>query len=210
MDTETKKKGRVSSVLLGILIFIIGVILILCNKLISGQGIVVVAGILFILTGFINLALYVTRKNADGTPVNTGFTLFLGWLVSIAAIILGVCMLVFTDTFNVMVPYVFGILIFFGAIMLAYTYLFVIRKLIHIPAWVWIFPFSMIILGIIVLTRQAVVDDSLIMILTGVSMILYGLSEMLTGALRSGVKRTLQAEEKEHAKENEEISQPQD
>ena len=184
-----KTGNKTISLLIGVLILAAGVILIICNKMITGRLFVVLAGVLFIVTGIVNLILYVTRRNPDGTPVHRGFALFFGWLVSIASIILGLCMLVFTETFGKMVPFIFAILIFFGALMLVFSFLFGLRKVIRIPAWTWLFPVAMTILGIITICQEPDTNDPLIMIMTGSSMILFGLAALLTGALASGARK---------------------
>ena len=189
MKESENGKSKTISLLTGILILAIGIILIICNKMITGRGIVVLAGILFLLTGIINLVLYITRKNPDGEHTHTAASRFLGWLVSIAAIILGLCMLVFIDTFNQMIPFIFGLLIFFGALILIITYIFNVRKIVSIPVWCWLFPIVMVVLGIITITQKADVSDPLIMILTGSSMIIFGFAGTILGALVSGAKR---------------------
>lgn len=183
----------------GIIVLAIGIILILCNTKITGAGIIILAGILFLLTGLINLFVFVTKKDKDGNPANKGMSLIFGWFVSLAAMILGLCMLVFNSTFGEMIPFIFGLLVFFGAIMQSYIIMFDVRKIINMPAWVWVFPTAMAILAIVIATRTAVTDDSLIMILTGVAMILFGLSSVvlsiMTAPARHEIKEKAKAEE---------------
>lgn len=192
-----QKKSKVASLLTGALILAIGIVLIICNKLITGRGVVILAGILFLITGIVNLIVYVTRKDKDGNPINKGMAMFFGWLVSIAAMVLGICMLVFISTFNALIPFIFGLLIFFGAIMLAATFIFTVGKIVRVPGWLWVAPAVMIILGIVTLTREAGTDDPLIMILTGVSMILFGFTGIILGVIVSTVKRQQKKEVKE-------------
>lgn len=191
MTQQTDKSTSTTSLLTGILIFVIGAVLIICNKMVTGHGVIVLAGILFLITGVINLVLYVTRRTADGQRLNTGLSHVLGWLVSVAAIILGLSMLFFETTFNSLIPFIFGVLVFFGALMLIINMLFGVRKLIKVPVWMWLFPFVIVVLGVIVITRRATVDDSLIMILTGASMLLFGLGAVVLGAMVSGAKRSV-------------------
>lgn len=198
MQQNVTQKNRALSILTGILILAIGVILIICNKLITGRGVVVVAGILFLITGIINVVMYVTRRDDNGRHINRGLSLFMGWLVSVGAMILGICMLVFISTFIVMVPFIFGLLIFFGAVMLAFTYVFNVRKVLRVPGWLWFGPVIMVILGIITITRKADVSDPLIMILTGVSMIIFGLSGLILSAIVKSVVKS----QKEHVLSN--------
>lgn len=193
LNTETNH--RKNSILTGVITLAVGITLIICNKMISGLLVVTLAGILFILAGILNLLIYVMRKDAAGKRINSGFTFFLGWFVSIAAIVLGVSMLVFTDTFNHFVPLVFGLFLFLGAAMLCYVMLFVVRKLFKVPGWLWAFPIAMLILGIIVITRNPQQDDALIMILTGSALAVYGMASLFIASLRSGARRAIENEE---------------
>ncbi len=186
---SAKSKTSGVSLLTGVLILVVGVVLIICNKMITGHGVVVLAGILFLLTGVINLVLFVTRKEPDGTMRNRGMALFFGWLVSLAAMILGLCMLVFNPTFSALIPFIFGLLVFFGALMLAFTMLFNVRKVFKVPGWMWCFPGVMVVLGIITLMQKPETSDPLVMILTGSAMVLFGLAGMLLGAMASGIRR---------------------
>lgn len=191
MEKPSTQKSKTKSLLTGILILTVGVLLIICNKLITSNYFVVLAGILFVLTGVINLVVYVNKKDDNGVRENKGMSLALGWMVSVSAIILGICMLSFSSTFNAMIPFIFGLLIFFGAVMLSIMMLVNARKYIKVPLWLWIFPLAMIILGIVTITRKAVVDDSLIMIMTGVSMILFGFTGIVLGAMIAGAKQNM-------------------
>lgn len=187
--SNNKQKKRTTSLLSGLLIFAIGIILLICNDRITGKGIVVLAGILFLLTGIINLIIDVTQKDEEGKRVNHGISLVFGWLVSIAAMILGLSMLIFTSTFSSLIPFIFGVLIFFGALMLAFTFLVSMRKIVKVPGWLWLFPIAMVICGGITFSQKPDVNDPLIMILTGVSMLLFGLTGVIVGIISSSAKR---------------------
>ena len=194
MKDEKQQKSKTVSVLTGVLILAIGVILIIGNKMISSEGIVCLAGILFLLTGIINIIIYVTKKTPEGQRVNKGRSLFFGWFVSIASIILGLSMFIFTSQFTKMIPFIFGMLIFFGALMLVFTFLFSVRRIFKVPGWVWAFPIVMTILGFITLYQDPS-KDPLIMILTGVSFLLFGIGEMIIGVLTSSARKKARLEE---------------
>lgn len=179
-----------TSLLTGILILAIGVILIICRNLITGQGIVTVAGILFLLTGIVNIILYVTEKDEDGKRRNRGFAAIVGWLVSLATITLGLCMLIFTTTFNSMIAFLFGLLIVFGALMQLYAIVFGVRRVTAVPAWTYAFPVVMAGLGIAVFTQKTGTggNDSVVMLLTGIGFLVFGLGAIVLGAIISGAK----------------------
>ena len=197
------------SLLTGILVLLIGVVLIICHKMITGQGIIVLAGILFLLTGVINLMLYVHQGNKTDEEKDTkddkktaeksrprGIALVFGWLVSLAAIILGLCMLVFNGTFTQMIPFIFGLLAFFGAVMLAFIMGISLRKLIKLPGWMWLFPGVMAVLAIIVVAQNTPASDPLIMLLTGISLILFGLDAIILGIVSAHAHRVAERAER--------------
>lgn len=194
-QTTQSKNNKAVSILTASLIFAIGLVLIICNKSITGEGVIVLAGVLFLVTGIINIVLYLTRRNEDGARIHQGFSLFMGWLVSVGAIILGICMLIFTPTFGTMIPVIFGILIFLGCIMLALTMLIGVNRVVRVPAWMWLYPGLMMILGVVTLLQEPTVNDPLIMILTGVAMLIFGFAAFSLGILLAGVKRSRKREE---------------
>ena len=194
-----QNKTKKVSLIAGVLIFAIGLVLILCNKSITGEGVIVLAGVLFLLTGIVNVILYSTHKSEPGEKQIPTYSVFLGWLMSIAAIILGVCMLIFTKTFGTMIPVIFGILIFFGAVVLSLTMLRGVRKVLKVPGWTWIFPIAMVGLGVATILQEANANDPLIMILTGVSMILFGLGAGVVGILVSGATKGVKRQIEESA-----------
>lgn len=189
MNNQNQQKNKTVSLLSALLILALGVVLIVFNKIVTGQGVVVLAGILFLLTGIINLVMFVTRRNSDGTHVNRGLSLVFGWLVSLAAMILGICMLVFIDTFNTLIPFIFALLIFFGALTLMFSFIFGMRKVSGVPGWLWISPIAMIVLGVITILQKTNGSDHLVMILTGVSMAIFGLTGIIGVTIMANARR---------------------
>ena len=200
-EIETKKKNNNTtvSILSSLIIFVIGIALIFFNKDITSRGVVIVAGILFIITGIVNLLVFVNRKDSNGKQVNKGFSLIFGWAVSICAVLLGASMLFFIPVFISLIPSVFGILIFFGAIVLGCIYIFGTHKIISTPIWMWIFPLLMIVAGIITFIQKPIepnqYNDSLIMILTGSALIVYSVANVILLIMLSITQRKLNKKE---------------
>lgn len=213
------------SLLSGILVLIFGIVLIICHKMITGQGIIVLAGILFLVTGVINIVLYVNRKDKDNDdddddddknkkkkkkderPRLSGPALFISWLVSIAAIILGLCMLVFESTFTQMIPLIFGLLVFLGGIMLAFTMGISLRRLVKMPGWMWSFPAIMAVMAIIIASLSTPKSDPVIMLLTGISLMLFGVAGMITGIIATHARRAAARAEQSVGVEDVEIKE---
>lgn len=170
-----------TSFLTGLLVLAAGIVLIICNKLITQSGIITVAGILFVLTGIINLILYVNQKDENGKPKVNGITKVFGWLVSLAAMILGLCMLIFNPTFARMVPFIFGILILFGGVVLIYALVTAGKRYGTVSGWLYIFPAALVILALVVFFQNTTGSDSRILILTGSALLTFGVGCFVTG-----------------------------
>lgn len=177
------------ALLTGLTTLAIGIVLIICNSLITSAGIVTVAGLLFLVIGVINLILYVTQKDEEGKKRTRGMALVLGWSVSISSIILGLCMLIFNDTFKEMIPLIFALLVFFGAAMSTLGLWFIVRKVTKLPAAVWVLPGIMLVMAIIVAVQDADSDDHIIMILTGVSLILFAIQSFVLSTVTAKANR---------------------
>ncbi len=158
---------RRSYFLLSLLAIVAGVVFILSYTTISSAVLVMLGGVLFIVAGFLNMAIYVGKRHEHGErkPITT----FLGYLTGGAAIILGLSMLIFEATFSVVVPYLFGLLM----IAMATAQLFVLlsrRGRLQFSSWFLLAPLVLIGIGIFIATLEAVVCDSTIMLATGIGL----------------------------------------
>jgi hypothetical protein len=162
-----------SSILAGAISLVAGIILIVCNKLINDSGIVTTGGILFVLAAVINAVLYLNNRESEGKARRGTLTLIFGWIGCAAALLLGVAMLIFGEQFMTLIPYVFGLLIFFGALIQFYTLAIGVRPYI-LPGWLYLFP--VLILAGALLVAFVIEAENLRLIITGVSMALFGLA----------------------------------
>lgn len=176
---------RRSYFLLSLLAIVAGVVFILSYTTISSAVLVMLGGVLFIVAGLLNMAIYVGKRHEHGErkPITT----FLGYLTGGAAIILGLSMLIFEATFSVAVPYLFGLLM----IAMATAQLFVLlsrRGRLQFSSWFLLAPLVLIGIGIFIATLEAVVSDSTIMLATGIGLAFGGLVWAVEGIVvgRSG------------------------
>lgn len=163
---------RRSYFLLSLLAIIAGVVFILSYTTISSAVLVMLGGVLFIVAGLLNMAIYVGKRHEHGErkPITT----FLGYLTGGAAIILGLSMLIFESTFSVAVPYLFGLLM----IAMATVQLFVLlsrRGRFQFSSWFLLAPLVLIGIGVFIATLEAVASDSTIMLATGIGLAFGGL-----------------------------------
>lgn len=176
---------RRSYFLLSLLAIIAGVVFILSYTTISSAVLVMLGGVLFIVAGLLNTAIYVGKRREHGErkPITT----FLGYLTGAAAVILGLSMLIFKATFSVAIPYLFGLLM---AVM-AIAQLIVLlsrRGRLQFSSWFLLAPLVLIGIGIYIATLSAGVCDSTIMLATGIGLAFGGLVWAVEGFIvgRSG------------------------
>lgn len=189
-------KGR-SLLLSAILFLAAGLILILTYKTTRTAGIVMVGGVLFIVCGLLNIFTYLADKPGkkeiqaalkEGLKPRTRSSIrsALVWISSGAAVILGVCMLVFTGTFIPLVPPVFALLIALGALYQFYLLAAGCRPL-RLPAWLLTVPVLLTVAAVYVFLQKAGDDkgEHLIMLITGISFVLFA-AAMITESVMIG------------------------
>ncbi len=170
-----------TSIIIGALAVLAGVVLIFCNNLIDSKMIVSTGGLMFIVAGVLNGLMTFFVKDASGNRRSKGAPFVFNIIASAAAVAFGICMLVLNEDFQKLIPIVFSVLILFGALMLFYFLGFGSRDL--DPAkWLFAFPVLVLIGAIAVYLLKSPDDDSRIMIFTGLSIVFFGLGIGLTAA----------------------------
>lgn len=164
-----------TSLITAVLALIAGVTMIVCNRDITGKAITMGGGILFIAAGLINTTLTLTLKDASGQRRTQGLSMVLAWVVNIASVAFGICVLAFEDTFVQLIPLIFGSLALLAALMLLYTLAIGIRPRI-LPAWLYILPLIMIVGGILIYRLHTPADDAMVMIYAGSTLSIFAVA----------------------------------
>lgn len=193
-------KGR-NLIFIALLAIIVGIVLILSYRSIQTHGVVITGGVLFILGGLINVIVFGHQKDRDvkagrSTDGRGPLTSAINWVSSVGAVILGVCMLIFQDTFAALIPAMFGILIAFTAIYQLYVLAYGTRP-VMLPGWLYIAPLALAGAAVYLFLQKPVVDDSAIMLATGISIAFFGLATLIEGImLGSSHRATISAARK--------------
>lgn len=166
-------KGR-NLLIIALLVLALGIALIFLNNTISSTGVVITGGILFILAGIFNMGAYMGQRRG-GTPQRNALRSAISWVASVAAVILGLAMLLFQTTFTPLVPFMFGVLVAFAALyqyfMLAYG-----SRPSPLPGWLYIFATLMAAAAVyLFLGKDETLTDRVIMLITGISLAVFGL-----------------------------------
>lgn len=193
-------KGR-SLIFSATLILAAGLVLILTYRTTSTSGIVTVGGILFIVTGLLNLFAYLAEKpgkkevdkaRSEGVklPRQSSLSAFLAWTSSLAALILGLSMIIFISTFLPLVPFVFALLITFGALFQFYL-LAIGAKPVRLPSWLFIVPVLMIGAAIYVFLQKtgSEAEEHLIMLVTGIAFVVFSATMYIESILIGSANR---------------------
>lgn len=159
-----------------------GIALMLTYKTVSSGGVVIAGGVMFVLAGFINVIAFLSSRDENGKSHLGSFGLAFGWLTSGAAVVLGLSMLIFQSTFVGLVPFIFGVLVVFGALFQFFVLSVGIRP-VTLPAWLYVFPLVLVGLSVYVFMQQSQTDDRMIMLATGIAFTVFGIAMFIEGAM---------------------------
>lgn len=162
------------------IVAIIGILLLIFSSHIESADVIVTGGILFIIAAVLDIVVSLGEKDKDGKRKAGSFLVIFNWIVSVAAIILGLCMIFIKDAFVPFVPYVFGLISLFGSLMLFYILAIGLRPIL-LSGWLYLAPVAMLVLSIFIFLRDPGADDKLIMMLTGISALVFALCSYCVG-----------------------------
>lgn len=201
-------KGR-SLLLSAILILLAGVVLIITYKTTSTNGITIVGGVLFIVAGLLNIFSYLGEQSgksesaAGAQPTEkqrvdkkykpSSLTSFLAWTASAATILLGLSMLVWTATFSVWVPALFGILVCLSALYQFYL-LAIGSRPVRLPNWLFAMPVLLLIAGIYLFMQKPSHNEAVIMMVTGISFVVFSATLFVESILIGAANRKMRRE----------------
>lgn len=158
-----------------LLVLLAGVVLIITYQTIKSVGVVITGGILFMLAGLINMTGAMSRRRKDRVgAVSYVFTM----ITSVAAMILGLCLLLFQSTFTPLVPFIFGVLIACGALYQFFFLGYGCRPA-TCPWWLYIVPIAMVGAAVYLFIQRPEDSDPVIMLVTGISLVVMGVAMVL-------------------------------
>lgn len=167
--------------LTAILAIAAGVAIIIANQDITAKGVVVAAGIIFIIAGIVNGCVFNFERRA-GT-ITAGISLLTN-IGSVAAILLGICLLVFKATFITLVPYVFGVLVAFIAIYHCYI-LAVGARPATLPAWLYLVSIVLAAFAVYIFLQKTdnEMADHRIIFVSGIALAFFGIFGVIEGCM---------------------------
>lgn len=180
-------KGR-NLLFTAFLVLAAGIALIIFHSTVSATGIVITGGALFILAGVFNLAVFPGRASSSDKSRGMFASAF-SWTASAAAVILGLCMLIFQSTFAELIPFMFGVLIAFGALFQFYLLGYGSRPA-RLPGWLFIIPTLLAGVAIyLFVQRDQAVADRLVLLITGICLMVFGVITIVEASLIGSYNR---------------------
>lgn len=189
-------KGR-NLFFLSLLVLAAGLALLIWRGSIASDGVVTVGGVLFILAGVFNVLAFDYSRNHErketGKSSRGPVSAAMSWVSSVAAVILGICMLVFKSTFTPLVPVMFGILVAFAAFYQLYVLAVGVRPAV-LPAWFYFAPLLLGVGAAYLFLQNGKVDDDVIVLVTALSIMLFGAAGVLEGFFLGHQNRLMKKE----------------
>lgn len=178
-------KGKTLSAI-GLVAVLIGVALIFFHTAISKTGIILTGGVLFVATGVINFMIYGQDKGSHGLGR------LLSQLANAAAIVLGICLLVFSQTFVPLVSFIFGLLLAVCALWQFFILALGTRPH-QLPGWLYVFPLLLTGASIYVFVQKNM-PESTLLVVVGVSMAVLGAGCIVEGTNLGMARRAAEHE----------------
>ncbi len=184
-------KGK-NLILIGVLVFAVGLLLTIFRHSLTNGGIVRLAGIIFVGAGVLNLTVFLASRDKDGRSRMGALGTAFGWISSAAAVVLGLSMLIFKDAFVALIGFMFGVLLLFAALFQIFLLLFGSRPT-RISNWFFIVPAVIIGAAIYIFLRKPdTAGETTDLLVTGISLMVFGTATVIEGSMVGQSNRMLQ------------------
>lgn len=177
------------NIITNLIILASGIVLcILCNRPNVLHTIIFVTGIMFIVPALVNMVLLFGRP--DNGEMRPSYTMrIVGWITSIAGIILGIFLVAMPDYFAAVLVYLFGGVLALGSLMQIYM----LARGYHpvkFPVGLYVAPVIVLIGGVVMLCLgHGKISDFAVTLMMGTGMILFALTSFATMILLRSIAR---------------------
>lgn len=175
-------KGR-NLILTGLVAALIGFALIFFRHELADGGVVTVAGIIFLVAGVLNTTVFLASRDKKGEARMGAVGTAIGWVASAAAVVLGLAMLIFSKAFVAIVGFMFAVLLLFAALFQLFLLIFGSRPT-KLSGLFYLLPAALVGAAIFIFLRKPdTVGEQTVMLVTGISLLVFGLFTILEGTL---------------------------
>lgn len=172
-----------SAFLLSLLILVVGVVLIFLHNFDVFTALIIGLGIVFIIPGIISIFNLSATKNVVSedkkTKPNSRFQIICGLISGVGSVIMGICMIGWSDMFVKFIPMIFGTILTLGGCFHLCAMAMAMRP-IRIPIWLYILPIALIAMGIsIIFIDKSILLDYHIILMTGIGLIVFSINSFI-------------------------------
>lgn len=172
-----------SAFLLSLLILVVGVVLIFLHNFDVFTALIIGLGIVFIIPGIISIFNLSATKNMVSedkkTKPNSRFQIICGLISGVGSVIMGICMIGWSDMFVKFIPMIFGTILTLGGCFHLCAMAMAMRP-IRVPFWLYILPIALIAMGIsIIFIDKSILLDYHIILMTGIGLIVFSINSFI-------------------------------
>ena len=172
-----------SAFLLSLLILVVGVVLIFLHNFDVFTALIIGLGIVFIIPGIISIFNLSATKNVVSedkkTKQNSRFQIICGLISGVGSVIMGICMIGWSDMFVKFIPMIFGTILTLGGCFHLCAMAMAMRP-IRVPFWLYILPIALIAMGIsIIFIDKSILLDYHIILMTGIGLIVFSINSFI-------------------------------
>lgn len=173
----------------GLVVALLGLVLILFRTSLADGGVVIAAGILFVVAGLLNTSVFLASRDKDGRTRMGALGTAFGWIASAAAVVLGLAMLIFSKAFVAIVGFMFAVLLLFAALFQLFLLLFG-SKPARLSNLFFLVPTALIGGAIYIFMRKPDTGGEMtIMLVTGIGFMLFGIFTIIEGVCIGNTNR---------------------
>ncbi len=183
-------KGK-NLIFTGVIVLLVGLLLLIFRRPLADGGIVYAAGIIFVGAGILNITVFLGSRDKKGRTRMGAFGTAFGWIVSAAAVILGLAMIIFKSAFVALIGFMYGVLILFAALFMLFMLIFGSRPT-RLSNWFFLVPTALVGASIYIFMRKPDAPGETIDILvTAIAFMLFGLFTVVAGAVVGANNRSI-------------------
>lgn len=150
-----------------------GILMIIYRDSLASGAIITWVGILFIVAGVLNVTVFLGSRDSHGEARMGAFGTTFGWIVSAAAVVLGLAMAIFSTAFVALFGFMLGIMLLFCALFQIFLIIFGARPA-RLPGAYYVVPALLIVGAVYVISLKSGLDERTIMMTTGIGLTLFG------------------------------------
>lgn len=192
-------KGK-NLILTALIALVAGLLMIIYRDSLASGVIIKWVGIMCIVAGVLNVTVFLGSRDSRGEARMGAFGTTFGWIVSAAAVVLGLAMAIFSTAFVALFGFMLGILLLFCALFQIFLIVFGARPA-RLNGAFYVVPALLIVGAVYVISLKSGLDERTIMMTTGIGLTLFGAATVVEAISISSARKTLASHRTDEAAE---------